>query len=879
MSVIDENYKPSGLEIAIIGMSGRFPGADSVDELWEILINGQDVVSTFSDEELRSENLDPEVINDKNYIRRKGILKNLWRFDGDFFGYSKNEVEIMDPQMRILHEVVYEALEDAGYHTEKCDANIGMYSGGISNRYWEAIAAQYRSGFKEMFDAIHLMDKDFSSSRVSHKLDLRGPSVSVTTACTSSLTALHLACRGLLTGDCSMAVAGGYCVMLPEKAGYYFVENSLTSKDGFCRPFDENGTGTCAADGIGIVVLKLLEDAIRDKDQIYAVIKGSAINNDGSDKPIYTAPNMDGDVNAIKKALNFSNVLPETINFIEAHATGTQMGDFIEFEALKQAFGVEETGCCYICSHKPNIGYLGPASGITGLIKSALALKYKLLPPTINFEKPNKNIDFENSPFRVNVEAVDLSNNLYPLRASVNNIAVGGTNAHVILEEAPKRESQIVEKELYLLVLSAKTESALEALSERFCKFLENNENFGEDLFDIEYTLQNGRKDYNFRRAVMCKNKKDAVDSMLTLDANYVKTSRVDDSVRKVVFLFPDKGYQYPKLAFDLYKNYEQYKIIVDGCLGILETEFDCDLKESLFSENSNINSFDIGELIIFTIEYSIGKFLMEIGINPDAVSGFGVGEYVAACLSGVLSLKDAYQIIITRGKLLKDIQTGKRFKVSISEKELEKAFGGIYSLIMIEGKDRCIISMDDANLDEFKKRAKELRISVLEVTNGYAANSEINDQILEGFRSELEQIKFSPSQISIVSSITGKTLEKGEINANYWIEHLQRPVNLYEGVNTILETSNMVLLELGPGKAFSKLISQNKKETESHTVISMIRNSRDSVSDSQTLLMGIGRLWTMGASINWKILSNGREGYRISLPKYPFEGERYTIG
>lgn len=879
MSGIEENYKRSGLEIAIIGMAGRFPGADSIDELWDIFVNGRDIVSELTVEDLKSENVSKEVIDDENYIRRKGLLKNLWRFDGDFFGYSKKEVEIMDPQMRLLHEVVYEALEDSGYHPDKFDGDIGMYSGGISNRYWEAVASQYRSGFKEMFDAIHLMDKDFSSSRVSHKLNLRGPSVSISTACTSSLTAVHFACRGLLTGECTIAIAGGYSVMLPEKTGYYYVENSLTSKDGYCRPFDENGTGTCGGDGIGIVVLKLLDDAIRDKDHIYAVIKGTAINNDGADKPIYTAPNVEGDVNVIKKALSFADVLPETINFVEAHATGTQMGDYIEFEALKEAYNTQKRGFCKLCSHKPNIGYLGPASGVTGLIKSALSLKYKLLPPSINFEKPNRNIDFENSPFSVNTVLEDLDNHIYPLRAAVNNIAVGGTNAHIILEEAPKCEKQHIEKEWYLLPLSARSESALEILSERLCQYLIKNQSSEVDLLDIENTLQSGRKDFEYRRIVVCKEKKDAVQSLLTLDNSSVKVSKISEQNMNVAFLFPDKGYQYQNLNYGLYNHFEPYRAVLDECLSILSSEFNYDLKDKLFSECSEISSIDIAELIIFTTEYSLGKFLIDIGVIPDVLVGYGVGEYVAACLSGALNLLEAYRLIALRGKLLKELQPGKWFKVSIDEKELEQTFGHICFLNTLESSNKCIVSVKVQNVEEFKKRAKELKISILEVPNSYPCNTEVDEHVLNCFRQELEKVTFMPLTIPIVSSVYGEFKVNEVMNANYWLEHLKRPINLFDSISTVLKRLNLILLELGPGKVFNKLISQNKSEVNNQVVVTMVRNQRENAHDSQILLTGLGKLWSVGVDINWEKLNNSKQGYRVSLPKYPFEGERVFIG
>lgn len=874
MENIDNNYELTGLEVAIVGMAGRFPNADTVEELWDIFIKGKDVVSTLTDEELLSEGLSELIINNPNYIRKKGLLKNLWGFDGKFFGYSEKEVEIMDPQMRLLHEITYEALEDSGYVADDYDGDIGLYAGGLSNRVWETIAASHKSGFTEMFDAIHLLDKDFASSRVSNKLNLKGPSVSIATACTTSLSAVHTACRALLNGDCNMAIAGGYSVVLPEKSGHFYVENSITSQDGTTRPFDANGTGTCFGDGAAVVVLKLLEDAKNDRDHIYAVIKGSAINNDGANKPLYTASNPEGIVRVVKKAFSFADVLPETINFVEANATGTQMGDYIEVEALKMGFNTDKKGFCRIGSHKPNIGYLGPASGVISLIKAALSLKYKMLPASLNYEKSNENIDFANSPFVVNGELTDLSGNKNPLRAGVNNIAVGGTNVHVILEEAPPKEKSNNNKEWYLLPISAKSESALEQLSLRYHDYLVDRNHQNVNLCDIEYTLVQGRKGYEYRRIILCNDLIDASAKFVDLDGTYVRTSKILPEKKKVVFLLPDVSTKSIVYIKKIYENYDLFQVILDECFTVIRQELGIDIKDDFFSEPSIGTTKDI---YAFTTEYAYAKFFMEIGIVPETIICDGIGEYVAACISSVMNLKDAYHLISIRNRMIDKISDYKLFRLHMSYKDIRETFGEKCIVSVIESEQKCIVAVEKNSETEFLEIVEKDKILIYEDKNLLKYNIGLNQEELQRYLSVLEKIDMMDSKITVLSSVSQETADLKQMNTSnsskeYWMNQFHYPVNVAKNIGNILKEDNVILINMGYGNDYNKIIASYSNNDKNQKFITPVKNIRESYDENQKLLIGLGELWTYGESFDFVKINGCENANKISLPKNYFE-------
>ncbi|GAB1539907.1 hypothetical protein NUACC21_25750 [Scytonema sp. NUACC21] len=527
--------------IAIIGIAGRFPGAKSIEEFWQNLQSGIESISVFTDEEVVSDGIDPAILNDSNYVKASAILEDIDLFDASFFSFNPKEAEITDPQHRIFLECAWEALENAGYDSTRCTSRIGVYAGASLNNYYSLDLNRDRIGSAQCYQTLIGNDKDFLTTRVSYKLNLTGPSITVQTACSTSLVATTLACQSLLNYQCDMALAGGVSIHVPQKTGYLHEPGGTLSPDGRCHAFDAKAQGTTIGNGVGIVVLKRLGDAIADGDCIHAVIKSSAINNDGSGKVGYTAPSVNGQAQVIAEAMMLAGVEPETINYIEAHGTGTALGDPIEIAALSQVFrnSTQKKGFCAIGSVKTNIGHLDAAAGIAGLIKTVLALKHKQIPPSLNFEQPNPKIDFANSPFYVSTKLTEWRAGNTPRRAGVSSLGIGGTNAHVILEEAPVLEPSSPSRSIQLLVLSAKTDSALETATENLVQHLKQHPNT--NLADVAYTLQVGRAEFDRRRVLVCKDIEDATSALQLRDPQRIFTRLVEGGNRPIVFMFPGR--------------------------------------------------------------------------------------------------------------------------------------------------------------------------------------------------------------------------------------------------------------------------------------------------------------------------------------------------
>ncbi|MCP4217668.1 MAG: type I polyketide synthase, partial [bacterium] len=555
----------TGMEIAIIGMAGTFPGADSVDEFWENIKNGVDSVSTFSAEELVEEGIDRESIDHPDYVKCRQVVQGKEFFDSSFFDYLPNEAALMDPQMRVFHQTVWEGLEDAGYTSEGFNGLIGLYAGNSSNFDWEAAARMSEAAQAvDGFTAMQLTGRDFLTTRVAHKLNLKGPALFLQTACSTSLVAVHTACRALLTGDCHIAVAGGVKIDYNFKKGYLFQEGMIGSPDGHCRAFDAKAKGTVGSEGSAVVVLKKLKKALADRDYIYAVIKGSGINNDGLRKVGYTAPSVDGQADAIRMAYKVGRVEPQSISYVEAHGTATALGDPIEAEALIAVFGKDKEKTCGLGSVKSNVGHMDSAAGVGGLIKTALALKHKLMPPSLYFENPNPAIDFVNSPFYVNTALKEWTGKS-PLRAGVSSFGIGGTNAHAILEEAPQPEPAAADRLYKLLPFSAKSAGALERLTAKLGTFFKKNTDC--HLADAAYTLQVGREAFNHRSVLVCQ---DGAEAARKLAAGDFKTFSTKKEKKQVVFMFPGQGSQYVNMARGLYETEPLFRQEMDNCFELI---------------------------------------------------------------------------------------------------------------------------------------------------------------------------------------------------------------------------------------------------------------------------------------------------------------------
>jgi amino acid adenylation domain-containing protein len=884
-----DEERPSQEHTAVIGMSGRFPGAKNTDEFWDNLINGVESIPFFSTEELEaSSGADLRLLHHPDYVKAKGIINDVEYFDASFFSYTPNEAEIMDPQLRILHECSWEALEDAGYDPDSYNGLIGVYIGNSTTHYWITLA--YLNN-KSVVDTGFLTNN--YSTIISYKLNLCGPSVIVQTACSTSLVAIHLASRGLINHECDIALAGGVSIWLPEKDGYIYQEGMIYSKDGHCRTFDAKAAGTVFGNGAGIAVLKRLEDAIADGDNITAVIKGSGINNDGRRKVGLASPSVDGQAEIIRKVYRESGIDPESISYVEAHGTGTILGDPVELEALKLAFNTTKRGYCRIGSVKTNVGHLNVASGIAGFIKTVLALKHRTIPPSLNFETPNPRIDFENSPFLVNTELTEWKNQQYPLRAGVSAFGIGGTNAHIILEEAPEIEPS-AEKEsrpLKLIMLSASAKSALEKMAENLAHYLKKNPTI--NLADVAYTLQVGRKACKLRKMVLCSDIDDAVERLTaSIDALSPETGKLhrvtsDEDDRSVVFMFSGQGAQYVNMGLELYKTEPVFRAAVDRCFDIIKPIIGYDIKEILYpgigdrQDNSSekINQTEITQPILFIFEYALARLLLRWGITPYAMIGHSIGEYVAACLSGVFSLEDAIKLVVLRGKLMQQMPTGSMLGVPMTEEALIPLLTNQVALAAVNTTANCVVSGPHEVIDSFEKQLKEKGHNCRRLHTSHAFHSTMMDPILDEFEQTVREVTLNKPLVPYISNVTGKWITVEEVtNPAYWVTHLRKTVRFADGLTGLLKESNAVFLEVGPGRTLSTFVRQHKDKKPGQLNLNLIRHPKENVSETYFLLSKIGRLWLNGKAIDWQGFYSEEKRHRISLPTYPFQRQRYWL-
>jgi acyl transferase domain-containing protein/acyl carrier protein len=909
------NIEKNGLEIAVIGISGRFPGGATVDDFWDNLKNGVELTSVFPSSKAVKSN------GSKQPIKAGAVLDDVERFDASFFGFNPREAEVMDPQHRLFLECAWEALENAGYDSEREERPIGVYAGvGMSTYLLYNLSPNQElmesAGFLQTLIGV---DKDYVPTRVSYKLNLKGPSVSVGTACSSSLVAVHLACQSLLSGECEMALAAGVSVKVPQNELTLSPEG-IISPDGQCRAFDAKANGTIGGNGIGVVVLKRLEDAIADGDYIYAVIKGSAINNDGALKVGYTAPSEEGQVRVIQAAQVMAEVEPETITYMETHGTGTPLGDPIEIAAMTRSFRAttDKKGYCAIGSVKTNVGHLDAAAGIAGLIKTVLALHHKLLPPSLHFETPNPQIDFKNSPFYVNTELSEWKANGTPRRAGVSSFGFGGTNAHVILEEAPPREGDSdppqppltrgensVKVPLFkgdlggspglkirptssrlqqLLVLSAKTSSALETVTANLAHYLEQHPD--RNLADVAYTLQVGRRAFEYRRMVVAQDINDAVEELKSADSQRIFTQCQKASNYPIAFMFPGQGAQYVNMALEIYHQELTFREQVDYCCELLEPHLGLDLRQVLYpnaeqteAARTQLEQTNLAQPALFVIEYALAKLWQSWGVQPVALIGHSIGEYVAACLAGVFSLEEALKLVVVRSQLMQQQPRGAMLAVSLSAAQVQPLLGQHLSLAANNAPSLCVVSGSCEFVDELENQLKAKDVDCRRLHTSHAFHSEMMDSILASFREQVQKINLKPPQIPFVSNVSGKWITAAEAtNPSYWVKHLRQTVQFSEGLAELIKKSQPILLEVGPGRTLSTLAKQQLGTTEQQTVLTSLPHPRDRQSSEAFLLTALGRLWLAGVQIDWSEFSVGERRHRLPLPTYPFERQRYWI-
>ncbi len=879
--------------IAIVGMSGRFPGANDVATFWQNLCDGVESITHFSDEELEDD-FDAEVRNDPNFVKARPILEDVDKFDAEFFSMYAKEAALTDPQQRLFLECSWEALEDAGYDPARIDTPVGVFGGSSMNTYMlrhlcanpatvDQFTSSYQVGQYPMFVG---SAPDFFATRVAYKLDLKGPAVNVSSACSTSLLAIAQACQSLQLYQCDMALAGGASITFPQKRGYLHQEGGMVSPDGHCRAFDANAAGTIFGSAVGSVLLKRYDDAIADGDQIYAVIRGCGINNDGADKAGFTAPSVDGQAAAIREALDVAEVDARSIGYVECHGTGTPLGDPIEIAGLTQAYRdhTSDTGYCAIGSLKTNVGHLDAAAGVTGLIKTALALKNAKLPATLHYETPNPRIDFANSPFHVNDRLNDWPQREYPRRAGLSSFGVGGTNVHLVLEEAPAREETFVtDNRPQLLVCSARTPEALQQAQQNLAAHLRNHPE--QPLADAAYTLMEGRRAFEHRAVVVANSHEEAARQLSS--GSIVATQA--GSQRPVVFLFPGQGTQYPEMGRDLYENEPVFRAALDECAALLQPQLGEDLRALLYPSDATdketaaerLRATILAQPAIFSVEYATAQLWLSRGIQPSAMLGHSVGEWVAAVLAGVVSLKDALTLVATRGRLMNAVAGGAMLSVRLPEADLLPLLNEQLDIAAINAPNLCVVAGPYDAIDALEQLLDTREVVHRRLHTSHAFHSAMMDEAVAPLLDAVSQVQLSAPTLPIYSCVSGQPLRDEEAtSAEYWAHHMREAVRYADGIRTLVEQqSNAILLEIGPGNTLTTLAHQCLRGVENsdiRTLHSLPDAGRDSA-DHLQMLQCFGLLWAHGAEVDWQQIHQGT-GQRVSLPTYPFQRQSHWV-
>ena len=900
-----ENHTDDSQNIAIIGMAGRFPGAENLEQFWQIIKNGVESISFSSKEELAAFGVEEELLNNPKYVKANSVLSDIDLFDASFFGYSRREAKEMDPQQRIFLECAWEVIESSGYNPLTYDGSIGVYAGSGMPTYLLSNLHSQMAIDTRSFEQMLANDKDYLATRTAYKLNLTGPAITLQTACSTSLVAVHMACQSLLNGECDMALAGGISVLIPQEAGYLYQEGMILSPDGHCRAFDAKGKGTVFGNGVGIVLLKALEDAIEDGDRIQAVIKGSAINNDGSLKLGYTAPSVEGQTAVISEAQDVAGVDPETIAYIEAHGTGTELGDPIEIEALTKAFSkqTQKKQFCAVGSLKTNMGHLNTAAGIAGLMKTVLALQHKLIPPSLHFEQPNPQIDFANSPFFVNTTLSEWKSNGTPRRAGVSSFGVGGTNAHVILEEAPcrggfvtrpdgliTRPEETVERPLHLLTLSAKTEKALEQSVSRYQQYLETHPEL--ELADICYTASIGRVHFEHRLAVVAANQQELVEKLTHRNNGEevagLSCGQTSNGLPKIAFLFTGQGSQYVDMGRQLYEESEVFREAIDECDELLRSQLEKPLLDVIYPENAEesnaelLNQTAYTQPVLFALEYALAQLWQSWGIEPDIVMGHSVGEYVAATIAGIFSLEDGLKLIAARGKLMQQLPDGgEMVAVMASEKKVRELIAiykenagsqqSVVDIAAINGPKSTVISGVATAIREITSKLESEGIKTKKLQVSHAFHSPLMVPMLPDFEVVANQLTYHPPKIPIISNVTGEKADHTIAESDYWLEHVCRPVKFAQSMETLEKMGYRVFLEIGPKPTLLGMGHKCLPETEATWLPSL----RPRVDEWEQMLSSLGQLYVRGASVDWSAFNQDLSCCRVPLPTYPFQRER----
>ncbi|HEY4048056.1 MAG TPA: beta-ketoacyl synthase N-terminal-like domain-containing protein, partial [Acidobacteriaceae bacterium] len=884
--------------VAVIGMTGRFPGASSVEEFWRNLVAGVESITFFDRSDLETRD-DASGAGSSGYIAARPILEKAEEFDAAFFGIYPKEAEQMDPQHRIFLECAWEVLERAGYDPGHTRESVGVFAGCSMNTYFMQNLVADRRYLEEFTGAYQVgsyvtmlgNDKDFLATRVSYKLNLRGPSITVQSACSTSLVAVAQACQNLLTGGCDMALAGAVSITFPQRRGYLPQEGGLASLDGHCRPFDRRASGTVFGHGAAVVLLKRLSDALRDRDQVLAVIRGAAVNNDGAGKVGFTAPSVDGQAQVIARAQRMGKVSAESISYIEAHGTGTPLGDPIEVAALTKAFRASTTakGFCALGTAKANVGHLDVAAGATGLIKTVLQMEHRMIPKLLHFEEPSKHLDLENSPFVIHREPRRWESNGTPLRAGVSAFGVGGTNAHVIVEEPPQLPTSDAGRGYQLLTWSAKSTNAAGKIGNQLADYFAAKPHL--NLADAAYTLQLSRSRHKHRRALIAGTLEEAHRTLATESGEVLREEHPFDNPG-IVFCFPGQGVQSLGMGYQLYQTEQVFREYLDRCDAVLQPLINESLLGILYpqeatSENeARLHQTAYAQPAIFTIEYALAQLWLSWGIRPAAMVGHSIGEYVAACLSGVLSLEDALKLVAVRGRLMQELTPGSMLAVRASEASVREWMGDELDLAAVNSPQLSVVSGSDHLIDALSERLNRAQIQNRKLVTSHAFHSRMVEPALAPFAEYIRTVTVGRPSIPYVSTLTGTWITEEDLaQPEYWSRHIRQTVRFGEAVHQLLLAPQRIFLEIGPGETAAQMIRQSilaagakgVAESGAPVVVSSLAIRRDAPrNETRAILFALARVWSAGAEPDWHAFHSGYERKRILLPTYPFERKRY---
>jgi acyl transferase domain-containing protein len=886
---MDDPSSPALDGVAIIGMAGRFPGARGLAEFWSNLRNGVESIRRFSDEELLATGVPASLLSDPSYVRARAVLDDVEMFDFGFFGMTPREAELTDPQQRLFIECCWEALQDAG--VEAGGTNAGVFAGCSLNTYMlghvlgrPGEAAQFLRGFQvEGYPVLVGNDKDYLATRVAYKLNLRGPALTIQTACSTSLVAVSQAVAALNTYQCDLALAGGVSISFPQTRGYRYEEGSIASADGHCRAFDAEARGTVFGAGCGVVLLKRLAEALADGDPIYAVIKGAALNNDGSAKQSFMAPSPDGQAEVIALAQALAGVSADTVSYIEAHGTGTPVGDPIEVAGLTQAFRAttDRTEFCWLGTAKSNFGHLEIAAGVTGLIKTALALQHRELPPTLHYQTPNPNIDFAATPFKVVSRLEPWEGVPLPRRAGVSSFGVGGTNAHVVLEEAPVVEPSGSSRPQQLMLVSARSSEALDRSADALAARLAEG---GEPAWfaDAAFTLMTGRRAFPHRCAVVAPDAAAAAERLSAGEVRWMVRGEERAQPPEVAFLFPGQGSQHVNMGRELRQTEPVFRDALEECARLLAEPLGLDLLSVLHPDTGDeeraqeaLAQTQLAQPALFAIEYALARLWMSWGIRPAVLVGHSVGEYVAAVLAGVMPLGTALSLIAARSRLMQSQPPGSMLSVRLPEEELRAELDEALAIGVINTPRACVVSGPAPEVAALKARLQAKGVACKPLHTSHAFHSRMMEPVLEAFEREVRAASLGTSSIPAVSTLTGRWIRPEDwAEPGYWSRQLRHTVRFSDAVAALADRPGLVLLEVGPGQVLSILAQQHPARPKDQSVIPSLPPPGQS-GETESLLLALGKLWTFGVSPDWQAFHAGQNRRRVHLPAFALDRQR----